>query len=428
MITAHFRALAAPFRRLVDGFLFVPSIMALGGLVAAILAVSIDRSGALDFLFDGLSFLAIDAAGARAVLGTVAGAMMTVISLVYSLTLVVFTLAAGNIGPRLLKTFATNRVNQITIGLLGATFLYALIVLYIVGSHEVPKLAVALAILLATLSFFWVVYFVHDVAQRIMVDNEVARSQRRLRHAIAALLAEERPESKGDEGAIPSSASELLTAADTGYVTSINRAALADIAKRCDGFIEVLIRPGDFVIEDQPIVRLFDSAGAYDRQGVHAAFILADARSPEGDLKFNLHLNVEIALRALSPGINDSYTAMSVIDHLSGSLAALMKRGVPSSVICDDLDEPRLWINFVSVEEIVNDALHPLRRASRDSFMVMNRLVEAIGRVRSVTSDERRDLLDHHLKLIAGDARSAFANQADRKALAAAIRSARSPR
>ena len=83
--------------------------------------------------------------------------MMTVISLVYSLTLVVFTLAAGNIGPRLLETFTGNRVNQSTIGLLGATFLYSLLLLYAVSDDEVPRLAVAIAIALATLSFFQVV-------------------------------------------------------------------------------------------------------------------------------------------------------------------------------------------------------------------------------------------------------------------------------
>ena len=137
------------------------------------------------------TFFNINEAGARAVLSTIAGAMITVISLVYSLTLIVFTLAASNIGPRVLETFTDNRINQTTVGFLGATFLFSLFVLYVVGDEEVPKLSVAIAILMVTISFFWVVYFVHDTARRILVDNEIARTQKSLRVSIERLLAEE---------------------------------------------------------------------------------------------------------------------------------------------------------------------------------------------------------------------------------------------
>ncbi|MBL6430602.1 MAG: DUF2254 domain-containing protein [Alphaproteobacteria bacterium] len=101
------------------GFLFIPAVLALLGLVLAPAAVWVDRTDVFGPVFDLVPFLAISASGARAVLGTISGATMTVISLVYSLTLVVFTLAAGNIGPRLLETFTDNRVNQTTIGMLG---------------------------------------------------------------------------------------------------------------------------------------------------------------------------------------------------------------------------------------------------------------------------------------------------------------------
>ena len=407
-------------QRMVRGFLFVPAVMAICGLLMAGAAVSIDRMNVLGSAYDALPFLNISTSGARAVLGTIAGAMMTVISLVYSLTLVVFTLAAGNIGPRLLETFTDNRVNQSTIGLLGATFLYSLFVLYVVGENEVPRLSVAIAILLATTSFFWVVYFVHDTARRVMVDNEIARTQRSLRSAIDRLLADEPKEEPDDRNAIPDDEGEPVLARISGYVTAVQAEALLRHAVEYDGFVRVIARPGRFIIAGTPIAVLHRVDGDREAlaEAVHRSVLLADARSADGDILFNVHLNVEIALRALSPGINDSYTAISALDQLSASLAIILQRGAPSSLICDKEDKPRVWLELIEVKEIVGTALHPMRRAASGNVMVVLRLVQAIGRMALVCRGDHAAILRTHLRLIATDANMAVRNRDDRAEVA----------
>lgn len=412
-------------RRLIRGFLALPALIALSGFFLAVLAVTLDRTTQLDALFDLVPFLDIQSEGARAVLTTIAGAMMTVISLVYSLTLVVFTLAAGNIGPRLLETFTDNRVNQTTIGLLGATFLYALIVLYIVGDEEVPKISVAIAILLATVSFFWVVYFVHDTARRIMVDNEIGRTQRSLRSAIDRLLAEEAKEEPDDEDAIPVSEPKEVLAERSGYVTAVFGNTLLEQATKSDGFIRIIAHPGAFVIAGAPIAYLYDGAKDIDADEIQAAVSINDARAPEGDIQFNIHLNVEIALRALSPGINDAYTAISAIDHLSASLARILQRGVPSSLMFDDDGSPRVWLELLALKDIVGAALHPLRRAAIPNMLVSLRLIEAIGRMATIADKRHAPIARKHLRLIAEDAKASVANRADRREIADAIAAAR---
>ena len=416
-------------RRLVRGFLFVPAMIASTGVLLAIAATWVDRSGLFEPLFEAVPFLDITVSGARAVLGTIAGAMMTVISLVYSLTLVVFTLAAGNIGPRLLETFTGNRVNQSTIGLLGATFLYSLLLLYAVGDDEVPRLAVAIAIALATLSFFQVVYFVHDTAKRVMVDNEIGRTQRSLRSAIDRLLDEEPAEKADDRDAVPDGEGRAVIARRSGYVTAVEAPPILHEATKKDGFVRVVARPGHFILASTPIAYLHDEgehdkAKRIDEDVLHASILLADARAADGDILFNVHLSIEIALRALSPGINDPYTAISAIDQLSASLGMILQRGAPSSLVCDDDEKPRVWLELIEVGEIVGTALHPLRRVASGNVMMTLRLIAAVGRMALVTRSEHAYLLKTHLRLIATDANTAVRNRDDRREIAEALRHA----
>ncbi|WP_417772706.1 DUF2254 domain-containing protein [Stappia sp.] len=418
----YFNAFTARIHVLVRGFFFLPGLLAVLGVLLAVATVAVDRSSIATSLFDYVAFLNISADGARSVLSTIAGAMMTVLSLVYSLTLVVFTLAAGNIGPRLLETFTDNRVNQTTIGLLGATFLHALIVLYIVGDDDVPRFAVATAIVLATVSFFWLVYFVHDTARRVMVDNEIARTQRKLRSTIERLLSDEPREEPDDREALPKEDGAPVPAARSGYITAIGTAPLLSEASAKDGFIRIVAVPGHFVIQGQPIAYVY---GEIEGDRVRRAVRIEDARTPDGDMQFAIHLTLEIALRALSPGINDSYTAISSIDQLSASLALILQRGVPSSLICDSDGKPRVWVELLEVKDMVGTALHPLRRVTRGNVMVTMRLVDAVGRMALVTRRHHAPILAEHLLLIASGACRSVDTREDRTAIAELIRRAR---
>lgn len=419
-------ALLVVLKRLSQGFLFIPTVLALWGVLAAILAVWADRTEFLSHLLEASTILQINATGARTVLSTIAGAMMTVISLVYSLTLIVLTLAAGNIAPRLLETFATNRVNQITIGLLAATFLYSLICLYITGENEVPRFSVALAILFSTVCLFWLVYFVHDVASRVMIDNEIGRNRKALRTAIDRLLADESRETEQDENALPDTPALPVPAAHTGYVTSVDTRFLVEFARERNAFVRLDARPGDFVIEGAPIARIHgceDVAGF--KEALAESVLVNDSRAPDGDVQFSIHLIVEIALRALSPGVNDSYTAISAIDHLSAALARIVQKGVPSSLFCDEESEPRLWLNLLSVFDIVGAAVHPLRQAAAGNVLVTLRLLSAIERIARLGNPEYRAVLLHHLRLVAEDANRTVANRTDRREIAKHVWEAR---
>lgn len=411
--------------RLIKGFLFIPVCIALLGAFLAVFTLYVDDLKLLSKLFDTLRYNSISVAGARSVLSTIAGAMMSVISLVYSLTLVVFTLAAGNISPRLLETFASNRTTQITIGLLGATFLYALFVLFVVEDQREVRFSVGVSILLAATSFFWLVYFVNDVAGRIRVDAEIGRIQASLSGAIDQLLASEPREKPNDRDEIPDFPTTELRARGNGYVTLIDSERMMACAKELDGFVEVLVLPGSFVIEGMPIAIIGCEAGDPDTGDLHDAFRLSKARAPEGDIQFSVHLMVEIALRALSPGINDSYTAISAIDHLSASFARILQRGAPSSLLCDEHGTPRVWLNLLDVNDIVITAMRPLRQSARSNVLVLDHLIEAFGKMAYACRQEHLPLLSQQLRDIAIDARQVIESTPDRRQIAERLVSAR---
>lgn len=400
-----------------SGFLFWPVLLSLSGVLLALFALSADDRGWADVLVRDLPMLDVGREGARSVLGTIAGAMMTVISLVYSLTLLVFTLAAGNIAPRLLETFTDNRVNQITVGLLGATFLFSLLSLHGVNNVEKARLTVLIGMALATTSFFWLVYFVHDTARRIMVDNEIGRVQRGLRVAIDTLLAEKPGERDEDSDTLPDGDGTPLLAEKSGYITAIHLDQLLSLARARDGFIRMFVAPGRFVVSGEAMATTYGLADS-DERALRRGIVVSDARAPEGDIQFSIHLNVEVALKALSPGLNDAYTAVSAIDHLSASLARILRRGTPSALIRDDGDVPRIWCRTITLKEIVGTALHPLRRAARDNLLVTLKLIEAIGRMAKVADPAHVGILHRHLRLIAEDMARTVRTRDDRRELA----------
>lgn len=407
-----------------SGFLLLPSLIALVGILLAFITVAIDRAFMSQVPAEQLGLLGLGVSGARSVLSTISGAMMTVLSLVYSLTLVVFTLAAGNIGPRLLTSFSQNRVSQVTIGMLGATFLYALFVLYMLVEHDEPRISTIVAIFLAAASFFCLVYFVHDVSQQIMVDNAIGRTQRAFRREIDRILLEEPAESEEEYRRIPSGEGTSIVADAEGYITGVDIERLLQIATENDCFIEMKVSPGDFVF---PRTRISVQYGAEDKlaQKVQSCLLLADARAPEGDLRFHVYLSVEIALRALSAGVNDAYTAISAIDHLCASLSIMMQRGVPSSLACDNEGTPRVWCCLINLEDTVSEALHILRRATNTNFQVQLHLVKTIGKMLETTPSYYQKHLHEHLLAIASSAKNEIKIPLDRREMAEQLSLAR---
>ena len=410
--------------RLQTTFWLVPGTMAIAAIIVALGMLWLDTTPLAEAIGEWTAPSAVGADGARLVLSTIAGSMITVASLVFSMTLVALTLAASNIGARLLDSYIASRVNQVALGLFLATFLYSLIVLRAVIDDRsmtfVPHLSVSLAMLLAILSFGWLIYFIHDLAKSIQVDNVVARVSGELRTALARM-----PDPGPDGSAQAALHQEVragmprcpVNAGGSGYIQAIDAHGLVELARAHDVIIEMRRRAGQFVIPTSALAAVAGTSELDERLGeqIRNKVILGPKRTATQDIEFSIAQLVEIAARALSPGVNDFYTAIACVDHLAAALAVVLEKGLPSNLLHDEVGRLRVELHPLAFEDLADAAFNAIRQDARNNVAVSIRLLEGLTMLATCApTGAERDVLGRHGRLITADALRETENDKDR--------------
>ncbi|MGH6898269.1 MAG: DUF2254 domain-containing protein, partial [Geminicoccaceae bacterium] len=382
--------LAYVWYQLTAGLWVVPALMSASAVALAIVTLSLDHHFRLQRLGQFERAFAVGPGGARALLSTIAGSMITVASLVFSMTLVTLQLASSQLGPRLISRFMRDRINQVVLGTFIATFLYALLVLQTVteGGAEpfVPHISVTAALVLTLVSLGWLVYFIHHVADSIQADTVIAGVYADLNHALdhryPRLAAHEpaAPATKPVPADLLAQAPAPIPAPKGGYVQAIGTHALLSLARAHDLVIRIERRPGHFVIAQRPLMHAWPQARVSEQVVAAAAeeVVLGPKRTPTQDVEFSIDALVEIAVRALSPGINDPRTAMTCIDRLAAALAHLMRSGEGSPLIHDKDGTLRLITDRPTFEDLIDAACNQIRQAATGHVSVLIRLIEGL--------------------------------------------------
>ena len=337
-------SLRARWQNLVAGFWFVPGVTALAFAGLAFVLVRIDRaSGAdgFDVAYGG------GAAAARDILAVLAGSLITVAGLTFSIMVVTLQLVSGQYTPRALRTFLGDRVTQLVGGAFVGVFAYSLIVLRTVrggedvdGAPFVPSLAVSVAIGLGLLALALLLVFVHHMGRSIQVSTIAARLAAGTLDAVDRVY----PERLGE--AVDTGADDVLRgwraggeparvhAPRAGYLQAV---ALDDVAtalreRRARG--HVAIRPGDFTTERTTALELWPREALDDglRDRLGRALVVADERDLRQDLAFGIRQLADIGIRALSPGVNDPTTAVTCVRYLQAVLERVAARALPAEV------------------------------------------------------------------------------------------------
>lgn len=397
-----------------EKFWLLPGIMVIAGILGALGLIAFDRRDAVPseflqgWLYDG------GATGARTLLGAVASSTIGVAGTVFSITIAALSLAAGQMGPRLLRNFTRDRGNQITLGAFLATFSYSLVVLRSVRTEAeggfVPHVALSLSILLAFVCVATLVYFVGHMAGRINVDTVIELVSEDVEEAVMRLTAESIPA----EPPLPAFWQEATPIADDrrGYLQQLDEEGLANWAAEHHTSIRLLIRPGDYVFPGAPIAVMTPPAeGAAD--AIRQATALGAQRVSSADLGFAVRQLVEVAVRALSPGINDPHTAMSVLDRLGAALCQIAPRYLPSGVTLRD-DRAALVVPKIGYDGMLGVMFHMIRQNAAGSPAVLIRMLKTLHAVVSCERDrERMQLLQLHADLVFADAERDIANATD---------------
>jgi uncharacterized membrane protein len=341
---------------------------------------------------------------ARQVLTTIAAAVITVVTLVFSITIVTLTLASTQFGPRMLRNFIRDRITQLTLGSFVATFVYAILALVCIGpgvhGEFVPHLSITVTMALVILDVGVLVVFIDHIAKSIQLPQVIASIARDLSRAIEA---EVTTPTEGFAKAGPS-LSEMLVRLDedsavvrapgSGYLQYVSLSTLIDIASRSHAVIRLLRRPGHFVVEGEPLANVWPAAAA---PGVARALGGAHATGPHRtltqDLSFAVDQLVEIAIRALSPAVNDTFTALACIDWLGDGLGKIADRWRPATVYRDATGSVRVITVTVDFERLLERAHDKIRQASRGMPAVMIRQLDGLTKVMAYTTPTQRELV-----------------------------------
>lgn len=395
---------------------FLPSILT---ILAVILAVGVVRIDELygrfyDPLINSLP-ISRDPAGTREMMSSIAGAIIGVAGVSFSITIVAMTLAAQQYGPRLLDNFLRDRANQFVLGVFVSVPLYCLLVLWSIQDSGnvifVPQLAVTLGVAAGAFSLGTLIFFIHHIAESIRASQIIDKVADDL-DAYIAQLDDAQPGSdfsdvEGDlDEHLPDDVLEMMQpiiAQQSGYVLSVGEDDLLSLATERDLLIKQLYRPGDFVMVGSPLVEVAgDDLDSMDdlTAALNDMFALGNERIQVNDVDFLFYKLSEIAVRSMSPAINDPHTAMMCLDRLGAGLAQVAAKELPSQYRYDDNNELRIIARVITFEALAETAFAQIRHYAARDVTVLQHMLQIIERVAGCTdSNTEREILRHHVEL-----------------------------
>lgn len=399
---------------------FLPAIMGslAPALTSAARAVDSRLGTGPDEGFPALIFVS-EPEQARELLTTILASISTMASLVFSITMVVLTLAAGQFGPRLVRNFMGRLQTQLVLGTFVMTIIYALLLLSSIAPDEglTPYLSVTLAIALAVLCVALLVFYIHQLARSIMSETLIEAVGRELDKGVRALPV--LGDQASPEEALPDDFRQkaaLFGVKTFGYVQAIEIRRIVEAARKADVVVGLYLRAGDFAIENGQAFGIYPAERATPELAdlVTRSITLGAHRTPVQDLEFSIRHLVEIAVRALSPGINDPYTAVSAIHRLSAPWPSLMGRCVPSGVFHDNEGLLRVVCPGSTYAALLNASFSQIRQAGSEKPLILIHLLKALKAMAPCTrTDEQRRALRAEVQAILEDAGRDIRNRLD---------------
>jgi uncharacterized membrane protein len=400
---------------------FVPGLIVIGAILLGVGMVELSSRVGPEFLARWPRIFGASAEGSRSILSGIASSMITVAGVTFSITVVAVTQASSQYTPRILRNFMRDRANQVVLGIFVGIFAYCIVVLGTIrGSDDyafVPSLAVFLGVLLAIVGIGVLIFFVHHIASTLQASQITARVTRETIATLERLYPVERAHTEAWTdpievlSAVPDDAWQPVAAPATGYVQRVDVADLLHVSAHDDLIVRVERMVGDFVVEGMPIAwsarHPRGGSAAYSRSGepefpdLASRYGVGTYRTIDQDVGFGIRQLVDIALKALSPGINDSTTAATCVDYLGAILVRLADRYIEPTFRSDD-GVLRIVGPGPSFELFLRAACDEIRQYASGNLNVLAHQVDALATVGRAAkrADRRAMVLDQmtHLR------------------------------
>ena len=374
------------------GFWFVPMVMLAASAALALLLLHVDRQldpgtkSMLDWAYSG------GPEGARSLLSTIAGSMITAASVTFSLASVALSIASQQYGSRVLRNFMRDRITQVLLGTFVATFIYSVLVVRTIRGSDfsggfVPSISVTMAIVLSLASLVLLIYFIHHVSASIQASRIIRVIAEDVESAIpklypaeagGALKAGDAPEALKSRGSL------TLASKKSGYLQTIDLDTLIKFASRKDLITKVLVKPGDHVLSTSVMAEIWGSAvlAQDDREKLVGCFYVDRERTPAQDIRYQFQQLTDVIVRALSPGINDPFTAINGVDELAAAMLLFTQLPQVSNERQDDKGALRIIVQTATAAEILRATVGHIAIYAASDHFVMDRLRRVLTSVR----------------------------------------------
>lgn len=421
------RKLIRLWRRIRESLWFIPGVLVLLAVVLAAALVEVDTRIGSEALKPWPLVFGAGADGSRQMLSTVAGSMITVAGTVFSITLVVLSLASSQYSSRVLRNFLADRTNQTVLGVFVGVFAYCLIVMRTIRGGEegafVPSLAVLGGVVLAFVGIGYLIYFIHHISASIQASEILARIANattcEIEHLFPDQIGQDTDRVPASDPAETRMGRWRTVAADrTGYIQEVDVAAILAFAQERHAVVRMERGIGEFVIAGTPLVSVVaaDKPDPADDGRLRAIYAVGRQRSLNQDAAFGIRQIVDMALKALSPGVNDTTTAVMCLDHLAVILVRLTDRRIPSPYRFDDDGELRVLARGPSFHSLVGESFDQIRQSASGNVAILARLLEVLELLEGRTEDlNRRAVLLRQVQATAEVARRTIPAPLDRQ-------------
>jgi uncharacterized membrane protein len=412
-------------------FWFIPVLIIIAAIALALGLVYFDSQAEVNQNGVGRYLLTGSADSARSILTTISGAMIGIAGTVFSITLVVLTLASSQFGPRLIKNFMYHRLNQIVLGSYVSTYIYCLVVLNTIKENEevvfIPAFSTLVAQGAALVNIILLILFIHNIAISIQADKVISDISGSLSRNMKVLFPQkmgDQPdeENEQDEDAAKSAYKEKrsFTIPGSGYLQYIDGKTLIELTDEINGLLELRFRPGDYLVEGVEVGLIY-SNDTIDNKKIklfQEQFLLGKTRTQQQDAEYSIRQMVEIAVRALSSGVNDPYTAIACIDNLTSAMAYLSDVKFPSRYRTNQDGELRIIAAILTYEGMLDAAFNQIRQFAKGTPSVVIRLMEALITISKFDKRQSyKKVIQKHAHMVLNMAEESFDEQNDLKDL-----------
>jgi uncharacterized membrane protein len=401
------------WKELMATFWFVPVIIIALAIALSIGLVSLDsyidipQNVILQF------FMVNSADSARSILATISGAMIGVAGTVFSVTLVALTLASSQFGPRLIKNFMYVRLNQVVLGAYISTYLYCVLILNTIKNSDsfkfIPSISILVAIFATIVNIILLIIFIHRIAVSIQADRVISDISdviaRQVKNIFPKKMDDDYEEGNADTSFILASYPNRISleSPSSGYLQYVPSDVLINILYEHDALLKLYHRPGSYLVKGIVLGELFTHSFWDDdkKDNILNEFVFGKTKSSHQDIEYSIHQMVEIASRALSPGVNDPYTAIACIDNLTKTMSYLAQAVFPSKNRYDEEEVLRLIVDNIDFEGVMDASFNQIRQFSEGSTAVIIRLMEAFITIQEFTKiDSHKKAVIKHAEMV----------------------------